>query len=167
MRQIPNSDGTQSPFAETVVIEGLTILASGKVAFDEEQLDCPGNAMGRDPTTAGDAAALCAANILRAVGGEVGSLNRIACVSNITVYVSFDVDLAARHFITDRVFELIGIIFGENSNSPRAVSAIAQRPMNSSMEVELILQMANQVRVARSAGSKAMNIASKRSFIRT
>src|SRR3954462_3515950 len=76
---------------EAVVIDDTTIYASGHVPMDGADLifkgKVPSEVSVADATAA---AALCAANVLRAVRKAVGSLDHVTRVVRITGYVNSD-----------------------------------------------------------------------------
>lgn len=83
----------EGALVDAVVLDGSTIYASGQVPFDGDRL----TSIGRVPSEvsavdATRAAALCAANVLRAVRHQIGSLDRIERVLRITGYVNSDAD---------------------------------------------------------------------------
>src|SRR5688572_10381271 len=78
---------------EPVVVDGHTIYASGQVPFDGDELAYKGKVPSQvSVADATAAAALCAANVLRAVRKAVGSLDEVDRVVRITGYVNSDSD---------------------------------------------------------------------------
>src|SRR5579864_3865409 len=79
---------------QPVVIDGTTVYVSGCVPFDgDRNLVSKGKVPSQvSLEDARKAAALCAANILRLVAKEVGSLERIDRVLKITGFVNTDPD---------------------------------------------------------------------------
>ena len=68
----------ESQLVDALVVEGQTLYASGQVAFDGEQLVSKGKVPSQVSVEAAtQAAALCAANVLRAVRKRLGSLERV------------------------------------------------------------------------------------------
>jgi len=122
-------------------IDGTTIYASGQVPFDGDQLVSQGKVPSEisleDATTA---AALCAANVLRAVYRELGSLDQVERVLRITGYVNSDLDFSDQHLVINGASQLVRDVFGEAGRHARTAIGMAQLPLGSSVEVEMILR---------------------------
>jgi len=85
-----------------VVVDGNTIYVSGAVPVDGDKL----MSKGKVPTEvsvadAQEAAALCAANNLRVVRQEIGSLEKIERVLRITGYVNSEPDFTDPHIVVN------------------------------------------------------------------
>jgi enamine deaminase RidA (YjgF/YER057c/UK114 family) len=121
------------------VVENI-VYASGQVPFDGDTLTSKGKVPSqvgvRDATAA---AALCAANVLRAVRRELGSLDRIRRVARITGYVNSDADFTNQHLVINGASQLVRDVFGEDGRHARTALGVAQLPLGSSVEVEMIL----------------------------
>ena len=84
------------------------MYASGQVAFDGDRLVSKGKVpsqVGVEAAT--QAAALCAANVLRAVRKRLGSLDRIERVLRITGYVKADPDFTDEHLVINGASQLV------------------------------------------------------------
>src|ERR1043165_7922523 len=90
----------EGQLVDAVAIVGSILYASGQVPFDGSQLVSKGKVPSQvNVEDATRAAALCAANVLRAVVTKLGSLDRIARVVRVTGYVNTDPDFADCHLI--------------------------------------------------------------------
>jgi enamine deaminase RidA (YjgF/YER057c/UK114 family) len=132
----------EGTLVESLVIDGLTIYASGQVPFDGDQLV----SIGKVPSVvsqakAVEAAALCAANVLRSVRKHVGSLDAIDRVVRITGYVNSDPDFTQHHLVINGASQLVRDVFGETGRHARTALGMAQLPLGSSVEVEMILRL--------------------------
>jgi enamine deaminase RidA (YjgF/YER057c/UK114 family) len=125
---------------ESVAIDGDTIYASGHVPMDGTQLiyrgKVPSEISIEDATKA---AAICAANILRAVRKAVGSLDNVARVVRITGYVNSDVDFTEQHVVINGASQLVRDVFGDAGRHARTALGMAQLPLGAAVEVEMIL----------------------------
>lgn len=131
-----------NPLYDSVAISGNTVYASGQVPFNGDQL----TSVGRVPSVvsveeATDAAALCAANVLRAVRAKVGSLDKIKRVVRLTGYVNSDPDFTDCHLIIHGASRLVLEIFGDAGKHARTALAMQQLPLGVSVEVEMILEL--------------------------
>jgi enamine deaminase RidA (YjgF/YER057c/UK114 family) len=102
--------------------------------------------MGKVPTEvsvedATKAAALCAANVLRAVRKHVGSLDRISRVVRITGYVNSEPSFTEQHFVINGASQLVRDVFGDDGRHARTAIGVAQLPLGAAVEVEMILRL--------------------------
>jgi enamine deaminase RidA (YjgF/YER057c/UK114 family) len=127
---------------DALAIDGLTIYASGQVPMDDGKLV----SKGKVPTEvsmedATRAAALCAANVLRAVKHYVGSLDRIERVVRITGYVNCEPTFTEQHLVINGASQLVRDVFGDAGKHARTALGMAQLPLGASTEVEMILKL--------------------------
>jgi enamine deaminase RidA (YjgF/YER057c/UK114 family) len=132
---------------EGSLVDGLSIVndivyASGQVTFDGDVL----TSVGKVPSQVSEedavkAAALCTANILRCVRKHLGSLDAIERVVRITGYVNTDLDYTRQHIVINGASQLVRDVFGEQGRHARTAYGVAQLPLGSSVEVEMILQL--------------------------
>lgn len=132
----------EGSLVDVAVIAGDILYASGQVPFDGDRL----TSIGKVPTQvsmeqATQAAALCAANVLRAVRGQLGSLDRIRRVVRITGYVNAAPDFTDCHLVINGASQLVRDVFGEAGRHARTALAMAQLPLGASVEIEMILQL--------------------------
>ncbi len=126
-----------------VVIDGTTIYVSGCVPFDGDKLmykgKCPSQVSLED---ARKAAALCVANSLRLVRNELGSLDKVDRVLRLTGYVNTDLDFTDHHLVINGGSQLLLDVFGNDAGlGARSAVGMAQLPLGSTTEVDLILKM--------------------------
>lgn len=132
----------EGKLVDAVAVVGRTIYASGQVPFDGDQLVSKGKVPSQiSPADATRAAALCAANVLRVVRRHVGSLDAIERVVRITGYVNSDPDFTEQHLIINGASELVRAVFDEAGRHARTALGMAQLPLGSSVEVEMIFQL--------------------------
>lgn len=132
----------EGSLVDAVARAGRIVYASGQVPFDGETL----TSVGKVPSQVGvaeatRAAALCAANVLRAVRHHVGPLDRIERVVRITGYVNADADFTDCHLVINGASQLVRDVFGEAGRHARTALSMAQLPLGVSVEVEMILQL--------------------------
>ena len=127
---------------DAVAIDGTTVYASGQVPFDGPTL----KGVGKVPSqvSVADAtkhAELCAANILRAVHHELGSLDRIERVVRVTGYVNTDADFTDCHLVINGATNLFLEIFGDAGRHARTALGMGQLPLGVCVEVEAIFKL--------------------------
>jgi enamine deaminase RidA (YjgF/YER057c/UK114 family) len=125
-----------------VVVDGTTVYVSGCVPFDgDKNLASKGKVPSQvSLEEARKAAALCAANVLRLVRQELGSLDRIDRMLRVTGYVNSDADFTDQHLVINGASQLFLDVLGEQGWHARSAVGMAQLPLGSSVEVEAILR---------------------------
>ncbi len=133
---VPGAGAIYTP----VVVHGKTVYVSGAVPIARGKLV----SKGKVPSVvslvqAQQAAALCAANNLRYVIQELGSLDEIERVVRVTGYVNSDLDFTDQHLVINGASKLLMDVFGEVGLGARSAVGMAQLPLGASTEVEMIL----------------------------
>jgi enamine deaminase RidA (YjgF/YER057c/UK114 family) len=132
----------EGKLVDPLAIAGNILYASGQVPFDGDVLvstgKVPSQVTVEDATRA---AALCAANVLRAVHAHVGSLDKIERIVRITGYVNADANFTDCHLVINGASNLVREVFGEAGRHARTALSMAQLPLGASVEVEMILQL--------------------------
>jgi enamine deaminase RidA (YjgF/YER057c/UK114 family) len=103
------------------------LLATGKVGAEVE-LD-----------TAIACARQCAVNVLAQVRGELGSLDLVARVVKLTVFVASAPGFAEQHLVANGASELLAEVFGESGRHARSAVGVAVLPLDAPVEVEALL----------------------------
>lgn len=127
---------------DQVAVLGQTVYVSGFVPFDFDKLTSKGKVPSQvSVEEATKAASLCAANCLRAAAAKVG-LDKIERVVRVTGYVNADPDFADCHLVINGATTLIKQVFGDDAGRhARTALGMAQLPLGTSVEVEMILQL--------------------------
>ena len=134
--------GAQGDLIKGVMISGTTIYASGQVPMDGPDLVSKGKVPSQvSVEDATKAAELCAANVLRAVHRELGSLDKVERIVRITGYVNSDPDFEGAHLVIMGASNLVSAVFGEKGTHARSALGLAQLPLGCSVEVEMILEL--------------------------
>ena len=132
----------ENPLIEPLAIAGNILYASGQVPMDEGVLTSKGKVPSQvSVEDATRAAALCAANVLRAVYSHFGSLDKIERVVRMTGYVNADTDFTDCHLVINGASRLLREVFGDEGRHARTALALAQLPLGASVEVEIIFQL--------------------------
>jgi enamine deaminase RidA (YjgF/YER057c/UK114 family) len=132
----------EGKLVDALAIVGDILYASGQVPFDGSELVSKGKVPSEiSSADATRAAALCAANVLRTVRKHIGSLDAIKRVVRITGYVNSDPSFTEQHLIINGASQLVRDVFGDAGRHARTALGMAQLPLGSSVEVEMILQL--------------------------
>ena len=128
---------------QPVVIDGTTAYISGCVPFDgDKNLVSKGKVPSQvSREDAMKAAALCAANVLRLIRQEVGSLDRVERILKITGFVNSDPDFTEQHLVINGASQLLLDVFGEAGWHARSAIGMASLPLGASVEVEAIVKL--------------------------
>lgn len=132
----------EGKLVDPLSVVGSIVYASGQVPFTGDQLVSKGKVptqVSKEDATR--AAALCAANVLRAVRRHFGSLDTIERVVRITGYVNSDPDFTEHHLVINGASQLVRDVFGDAGRHARTALGMAQLPLGASTEVEMILQL--------------------------
>lgn len=133
----------EGPVIDLISILGKTVYASGQVPFDNGELMSKGKVPSQvSVEEATKAAALCAANLIRAVQTKLGSLDQVARVVRLTGYVNADPDFTDCHLVINGATDLFKEVFGpEAGRHARTALGMAQLPLGTSVEVEAIFEL--------------------------
>ncbi|MEO6943698.1 MAG: RidA family protein [Lacisediminihabitans sp.] len=125
------------------VISGNLVFTSGQLPFVGGVLPATGK-VGADVSAdaAKDLARTCALNGLAAAASVIGSLDRVTRVVKVVGFVSSDPSFAGQSGVINGASELLGEIFGEAGKHARSAVGVAALPLNSPVEVELVLEFA-------------------------
>ncbi|MGB7161283.1 MAG: RidA family protein [Tepidisphaeraceae bacterium] len=134
--------GPEGKIIESLTIDGTTCYVSGQVPMDGQTLVGKGKVPSQvSVEEATKHAALCAANGLRRVIGRVGSLDRVERVLRVTGYVNSEPDFTDHHLVIHGATNLLLDLFGDKGKHARTALGMAQLPLGSSVEVEMILKL--------------------------
>jgi enamine deaminase RidA (YjgF/YER057c/UK114 family) len=132
----------EGSLVEALVIDGDMLYASGQVPFDGNVLASRGKVPSEvSIADATKAAALCAANVLRAVRKHLGSLDEIERIVRLTGYVNADADFTDEHLVINGASELVRAVFGDAGRHARTALGLAQLPLGASVEVEMLMRV--------------------------
>ena len=126
------------PFVQT----GKLVFLSGHIAKKDGKPWV--GQLGRNMETAEgrDAARAVAIDLLGTLHAAVGDLNKIHRIVKVMSLVNSTSDFVEHHLVTNGCSELIAQIFGENGAHARSAFGVAQLPMGTCVEIELIAELA-------------------------
>jgi enamine deaminase RidA (YjgF/YER057c/UK114 family) len=125
------------------VVSGNLVYTSGQLPMVDGTLPATGK-LGADVTAeAGkDLARQCALNALAAVGSVIGSLDRITRIVKVVGFVASDPSFTGQPGVINGASEVLGEIFGDAGVHARSAVGVAVLPLDSPVEVELIVEFA-------------------------
>ena len=121
---------------------GNLAMTSGQVPISEGKVKYTGK-VGKDLSEeeGKEAAKLCALNCLSAIKSVIGSFDNIKRVVKLTVFVSSAEGFTAQPKVANGASEFIGEIFGEAGKHVRSAVGVSELPLNSAVEIEMIVQV--------------------------
>ena len=88
-----------------------------------------------------EAAKVCAVNCLSAIKGVIGSLDQIAQVVKVTGFVNSAPGFNAQPKVVNGASEFLGEVFGEAGKHTRSAVGVSELPIDSAVEVEMIVKL--------------------------
>lgn len=128
------------------VVSGDLVFTAGQLPFIDGALPETGKvgeAAGLVPASAAKShAATAVLNALAAAEGAIGSLDRVTQVVKLTGFVASDPAFTGQPGVINGASELLVEIFGEAGRHARSAVGVAVLPLDSPVEIELILRFA-------------------------
>jgi enamine deaminase RidA (YjgF/YER057c/UK114 family) len=127
------------PYALT----GNFLFTSGQLPLKDGSLQSTG-LLGRsvDVAAGKEAAKLCAINVLAQAKAALGDLERIKRIVKITVFVASAPDFTEQHLVANGASDFLVAALGDRGRHARSAVGMASLPMNASVEVEAIIEVA-------------------------
>ena len=124
---------------EPYVVIGDTVYTSGQIATRDGKLVATG-VLGVDVDVEGgqQAARACALNVLAQVNAAAGSLDRIARLVKITVFVASSPTFTQQPQVADGASRLLIDILGDAGRHARSAIGVASLPLGTPVEVEAV-----------------------------
>ena len=124
------------------VVSGRHVFTAGQLPFVEGALPVTGKVGSEvDAETATEQARQAALNGLAAVQSVAGSLDRVAKVVKVTVFVASDPSFTGQPGVANGASQLIGDVFGDAGVHARSAVGVAVLPLDAPVEVELIVEL--------------------------
>lgn len=121
---------------------GDLVYTSGQLPFVAGQLAGAGKVGAEvDPEAAAGLARIAALNAVAAAAAVAGGVDAIAQVVKLVVFVASDASFTGQPAVANGASLLIGEIFGEDGKHARSAVGVAVLPLDSPVEVELIVRV--------------------------
>jgi len=125
------------------VISGNLVFTSGQLPFIDGALPETGKlGAGVGADAAKGYARQCALNALAAVESVIGSLDRVTRIVKVVGFVASDPSFTGQPGVINGASEVLGEIFGEAGQHARSAVGVPVLPLDSPVEVELIVEFA-------------------------
>lgn len=124
------------------VLTGQYVYTAGQLPFVDGALSVTGKVGAAvDADTATAQARVAALNALAAVQSVAGSLDRVARVVKVTVFVASDPSFTGQPAIANGASTLVGEVFGDAGVHARSAVGVAVLPLDAPVEVELVVEL--------------------------
>ena len=128
------------------VVTGGYVYTSGQLPFSAGSLPATGKVGDGDGLVPADDAKgyarTCALNALAAVRAEIGSLDRITRIVKLVGFVASDASFTGQPGVINGASDVLGEIFGEAGRHARSAVGVAVLPLDSPVELELVVEFA-------------------------
>jgi enamine deaminase RidA (YjgF/YER057c/UK114 family) len=125
-----------------VVVAGNLVFVSGQIPLESGQVKFRGKVGKEVSVEAGQQAArLCTINALAQLNAALGSLDRIKRIVKVTGFVNCDPNFAEQPKVINGSSDLLVQVFGEAGKHARAAIGVSSLPLDSSVEVEFIVEI--------------------------
>lgn len=116
---------------------------SGQIASVDGDVLYPGR-VGSEVTVdqAKEAARHCALQVLSALRAELGSLDRVAGVLQVSVFVASDPSFTQQPAVGNAASDLLVEVFGEAGKHARAAVGVTSLPLGAPVEVAVVVALA-------------------------
>ncbi|MEV0262823.1 RidA family protein [Streptomyces sp. NPDC050617] len=127
---------------QPAVRSGGYVHTSGQLPMVEGKLQATGK-VGADVTAdqAKEMARTCALNALAAVKSVTGNLDKIVRVVKVVGFVASATDFTGQPGVVNGASELLGEVLGEAGVHARSAVGVAVLPMDSPVEVEIVVEV--------------------------
>jgi len=125
------------------VVSGNLVYTSGQLPMVDGALPAAGKLGAEVSDEQGKALARqCALNGLAAVASVIGSLDRVTRIVKVVGFVASDPSFTGQPGVINGASEVLGEIFGDAGVHARSAVGVAVLPLNSPVEVELVVEFA-------------------------
>jgi enamine deaminase RidA (YjgF/YER057c/UK114 family) len=139
--ELPPAPKPVASYVPVVVAGGLAFVA-GQGALVDGVVQHPGH-LGDDVTIeqGQEAARRCALQALAALKQELGSLDRIRRIANVTVYVASARGFTDQPVVANGASDLFVEVFGDAGRHARAAVGVPELPLSLSVEVAVVAEV--------------------------
>lgn len=125
------------------VVTGQYVYTAGQLPFVDGALPVTGKVGASvDAETATAQARVAALNALAAVESVADSLDRVARVVKVTVFVASEPSFTGQPGVANGASTLVGEVFGDAGVHARSAVGVAVLPLDAPVEVELVVELA-------------------------
>ena len=140
---IPHRSPAPAGVYVPAVVSGGLVLTAGQLPLVDGRLPVTGKVGAEvSPEVASDCARTSALNALSAVEEVLGTLDRVTRVVKVVGFVASDPAFTGQPGVLDGASEVLGAVFGDAGVHARSAVGVAVLPLDSPVEVELVVEFA-------------------------
>jgi enamine deaminase RidA (YjgF/YER057c/UK114 family) len=125
------------------MVTGDLVYTAGQLPFVDGELPATGKVGAEvEADAAKGYARIAALNALAAIASVIGSLDRVTRVVKVVGFVASDPSFTGQPGVINGASELLGEVFGEAGRHARSAVGVAVLPLDSPVEVELVVEFA-------------------------
>jgi enamine deaminase RidA (YjgF/YER057c/UK114 family) len=125
------------------VQSGDHVFTSGQLPMRGGELMMTGKVGGEiSPEEATECAQQCVLNAIAAVKSVIGDLDRVAQVVKVVAFIASTPDFTGQPQVANGASELLGKVFGDAGVHARSAVGVPVLPLDSPVEVELVVRVA-------------------------
>ena len=125
------------------VISGDHVFTSGQLPMRNGELMVTGKVGGEvSPEEATACAQQCVLNAIAAVKSVIGDLDKVVQVVKVVAFVASTPDFTGQPQVANGASELLGKVFGDAGIHARSAVGVPVLPLDSPVEVELVVRVA-------------------------
>lgn len=126
-----------------VVISGNLAFVSGQIPMQDGKVLYTGKVPSeRSIEEAQSAAKMCAINLLAQLKSNLGSLDKITKIVRVSGFVNCTPEFSEQPKIINAASDLLFEIFGEKGKHSRIAVGVSSLPLNSTVEIDMIVEFA-------------------------
>jgi len=136
----PNPAGSYIPVVTTgnlAFVSGQIPMKEGKVVFEGKVPD------NQSVDSARDAAKICIINGLAQLKANLGSLDKITKFVRISGFVNSNSNFTEQPKVINAASDLLVEVFGDMAKHSRIAVGVASLPLNSTVEIDMIVEFSN------------------------
>ncbi|MDQ3717875.1 MAG: RidA family protein [Thermoproteota archaeon] len=122
-----------------VVVSGNLAFVAGQIPTEENDVKFKGRV--ESIQSGQDAARLCMLNALAHLKSSLGSLDKVKRIIKISGFVNCDPSFTEQAKVINGASDLLVNIFGEAGKHARVAVGVSSLPLNSSVELELVVEV--------------------------
>ena len=122
---------------------GNLLFTAGQIAMNAEKKFVAEGIVGDSVSLeqAQACARQCAINILAQIKSACGSLDAVARIVKLNVFVASTPDFTSQHLVANGASEFMAEVFGEKGRHARSAVGVPCLPLNSPVEIEAIVEL--------------------------
>jgi enamine deaminase RidA (YjgF/YER057c/UK114 family) len=123
-------------------LSGNLVFTSGQLPFKDGKLIAEGKVGYEVSIEKGiECAKIAAINCLSAIKAVIGDLDNIEQIVKLTVFVSSVVGYRDQPKIANGASDFLAQVFGDNGKHARSAVGVSELPMNSPIEIEMVVRV--------------------------